>query len=121
MKINELEEYLQKNPQEFFSDFGGLHDSEVLEVRIDHVNKKLAMKIDDLYANFFGLPEYKELNEVMLSIEYNGQYDFHLDQVEDNILLIYDVEFENGLIKVSFSPSGYFKCEYKNFNLEMTI
>lgn len=54
------------NPVAFFAALGGLHDSDVVAIELDIAQGELAMQIDDLYSNFFQLPEYPGLQGARL-------------------------------------------------------
>ncbi len=45
------------DPAAFFSDLGGLHDTEIERIDFDPNERSLALTLDDLHANFEGLPE----------------------------------------------------------------
>jgi len=46
-----------KSPDSFFGDLGNLHDSQIIEIRWKPTHRQALVVVDDMYANFVGLPE----------------------------------------------------------------
>jgi hypothetical protein len=49
---------LVANPVGFFAALGWLHDADLESFQWDIFNDQLTVEIDDLYSNFYQLPEY---------------------------------------------------------------
>ena len=60
-ELNEIE-----NPEAFFLALGGLHDSMLRLLQWRPETRCLGLGIDDLYSNFFQLPEYPGALEARL-------------------------------------------------------
>ncbi len=111
--LKQMQMMLTQDTQSFFEHLGGLHGSEVLSIFFNEQKKECMIKVDDLYANFVGLPEYKNLKNITLLIDVKG-YNICIDKQADDVLSIYDVEIKNDYLKVLFSPSGYLEICFLN-------
>lgn len=68
-------------PMLFFSKLGDLHDAKILLFEWNPIRGEIAFAIDDLYANFEGLPEYEGAQSVRLVL--NGVSDFEVNAISD--------------------------------------
>jgi hypothetical protein len=100
-----------KNPAQYFQDVGNLHDAEVSEFRWSPVKHEIVVMVDDLYANFAGLPEYEGLQPVQLI--FSAVLRIQLDVTPDKFpLRIMDFEVEESTtspclaVTIQFYPSG---------------
>jgi len=62
--LNDINKDLNNNPKGFFNTLGGLHDSKINIVTINIYRSNIELLIDDLYANFIGFPEYRDVKNV---------------------------------------------------------
>ncbi len=111
--LDDLNLQLKKNPKEFFNSFGGLHDAIVKNCIFNHNNDTLVLCIDDLYSNFVGLPEYKNVKNIDLTFSLDDKLDINIDLLNKDKLKIYDIEINDRKTKISFSPSGYIELSFK--------
>lgn len=116
MNFDILNLNLMKSPKEFFDAFGGLHDAQVLSLNFNFEDDSLKVLIDDLYANFLNLPEYKDIKNVYLIISGCKILDINIELLGDE-LKIYDIYIEQSQMKIEFSPAGFLKLEFKEMYL----
>jgi hypothetical protein len=93
---------------QFFRDAGGLHDSEIQRVEWDLVEHRIALRLDDLRANFRGDPDYKRTPGILMFEDVNA---FSTDIAPaDCHRYIYDIEIDqraNELqVRVLCAPGG---------------
>jgi hypothetical protein len=103
-------------PVSFFHELGNLHDARITEFQWDPGKREVTIVIDDLYANFAGLPEYVRLQPARLIM--SGVCRVQMDVASDIFpLRIMDFEVEepgSGAqrnITVTFDPSGRVRIE----------
>ena len=94
---------------------GGFHDSDLKEIQFDLQSKRLVLKVDDIYANFGGGPDYKGLISGYLTM---SQVCSFVVEMETSIVTFYDWEItqiRDGAFRsvITFSPTGKitFECE----------
>jgi hypothetical protein len=56
------------DPETYFHDLGNLHDSKLVVIELDLAKRAVVFVVDDLYANFRGLPEYVGSQPVRLTL-----------------------------------------------------
>lgn len=103
-------------PVSFFYELGNLHDARITEFQWNPGKREVMITIDDLYANFLGLPEYVRLQPARLIM--SGVCRVQMDVASDRFpLRIMDFEVaEPGAgaqrhITVTFDPSGNVRIE----------
>lgn len=94
-----------------FSDFlfslGGLHDSVVISIDWQIESNTLEFTLDDLYANFHGLPEYPGRHGGAIKFQGVSQVDFSVNSSEKlRIFEILPAECHTNKIVAKFSPGG---------------
>lgn len=115
--LKEMQNMLMQDSKSFFELLGGLHGSEVLNIFFNEQKKECTIQIDDLYANFLELPEYKDLKNVSFTIS-TKSYNICLDKQDDDVISIYDVEISNNYLKILFLPSGYLEVYFFDIHLQ---
>lgn len=93
---------------------GGLHDAIVQEIRWNPVDRTVEVKLDDLYSNFEGLPEYPgaESGSIILA----GADLLQVDVEGSEPVRVYEVVLENGsddTVVISFWPGGRMVVRYE--------
>ncbi|CAA9350896.1 MAG: hypothetical protein AVDCRST_MAG68-3642 [uncultured Gemmatimonadetes bacterium] len=84
---------------------GGLHDAEVAGVAWRPSEGSLEIRLDDVYANFRGLPEYPGLESGSIVFSGVGALEMSLEHAER--LRIYEITAgDDGAASVAFSPAG---------------
>lgn len=99
-------------PISFFHELGGLHDAQIESITWNSYQRSISVCVDDLNANFEGLPEYG--GRMHASIEFADVSNVQLvcDAFKSDAQRIYRTELhqrENGggyAMKMSISPSG---------------
>jgi len=101
-------------PASFFRALGNMHDARVIEFQWNPTQREMAIAVNDLYANFAGLPEYPGLQPVRLVV--SGVCGIQIDVTTDKFpARIMDLEVEQPRsdsqleIAVKFDPSGSMK------------
>jgi hypothetical protein len=89
---------------------GGLHDSTMLSLQWDPPSKRLEMRIEDIYSNFLGLPEYPGATPATFIFSGVKNLVVEVDFTEDG-LWVYDCEFHHAEgskynCAILFSPGG---------------
>lgn len=114
--VNDTDESPLPAPASFFRDLGNLHDAVVTQVTWNPVLREIAIVVDDLYANFVGLPEYPGLQRASLNMAgvVRIQSDVTSDRFKPRIL---DLEIEQTQpavqikVSVKFNSSGSLSIE----------
>lgn len=97
-------------PAKFFTDLGGLHDAKVLAIHWGNALASLSLDLDDINANFQGLPEYQGRSPA--TVRFNGVTGLRLsiDAPSDGPLRIYEIECTNsgGILSLAvlLAPGG---------------
>lgn len=110
-----------ENPAKFFTDLGGLHDSKVVAIRWDIAMASLSLALDDINANFQGLPEYRGRSPA--TVRFNGVTGLSLnfDAPIDGPLRIYEIECNNMgnvlSLEVRLAPGGRLAFSSKSVDL----
>jgi hypothetical protein len=114
--VNHTDESPLPAPVSFFRDLGNLHDAVVTQVTWNPVLREIAIVVDDLYANFVGLPEYPGLQRTSLNMAgvVRMQSDVTSDRFKPRIL---DLEIEQThsaaqlRVSINFDASGSLTIE----------
>lgn len=101
-----------EQPMQFFDQLGGLHDAQIESINWDSNQRSISLRVDDLNANFEGLPEYG--GRMHASIEFADVSNVQLvcDAFAGDVQRIYRINLhqrDSGkgyAIKMSISPSG---------------
>ena len=117
--IKELNYQLETKPKKLLHLFGYLHDSKVEIITFDFESMVLKIKLDDFYANFIDLPEYKDLKKVYFNVMLNDKLDINIDILKDMKLSIYEIKMQEELLEILFSPSGFIKLSFKKMYLSL--
>jgi hypothetical protein len=115
-RVNNIDESSLPSPASFFKELGNLHDAIVTQVTWNPVQREIVIVVDDLYANFVGLPEYPGLQRAALIMAgvSRMQSDVTSDRFKPRIL---DLEIEQthsavqNRVSVKFDPSGSLSIE----------
>ncbi len=115
-----MENTLLDNPEEYFSNLGGLHDARIEGVNWSLSNKKIIVSIDDINSNFEGLPNYKGL--VSANILFNHVHEFKLNfSLEEHYLSIYDLEIVSNnldiIVNLKCWPEGVLQVRCKSIGV----
>jgi len=117
--IKELNYQLKMKPKELLESFGYLHDSEVEKMTFDFKYMTLKIKLDDFYANFMDLPEYKDLKKVYFNINLDDKLDINIDMFKDITLNIYEIKIQEEFLEILLSPSGFIKLSFRKLFLSL--
>jgi hypothetical protein len=101
---------ITENIYQLIRSLGGLHDATLLKLLWCAAEKRLEIEIDDLHANFSGLPEYKGPTDAIFIFSNVSRFNIEADLTGKGLML-YDWIFEksdatNHMCQISFSPSG---------------
>jgi hypothetical protein len=78
-------------PDQYFRQLGGLHDSRIDDIIWTHRSAELAIRINNINANFRGLPEYR--GEMPAVIRCSGVTSLHFDIREmDTVMCIAELK-----------------------------
>lgn len=96
--------------QKFLNSLGGLHDCEITQLRIDFRRREIEFQFDDLFSNFFGLPEYKGPLAGKIVLREIYKFDYKASNFPTSSLKVYDFicrESDDGQeANVAFWPEG---------------
>lgn len=101
-----------EQPISFFDELGGLHDAQIESITWDSNQRSVSVYVDDLNANFEGLPEYSGQFHALIEFADVSNFQLMCDAFMGDVQRIYRIELqqrENGkeyAIKISISPSG---------------
>jgi hypothetical protein len=112
---NSLDPYI-KEPQSFFKELGNLHDSRIKEIVWSPGQNEVTIALDDLYANFVGLPEYpgKQPSRLVMSNIARIKMDVVTDKFPPRVLDFEIEEVGSNLplhVMLKFDPSGVIEIE----------
>lgn len=103
--MNQLPEYLLK--------LGGLHDARVVAVNWQIDSQVVEFVVDDLYANFGGLPEYPGRHKGVIRLEGVTRIEFDVEASEKlKIFELLPAEDHANEVLAKFSPSGRVRVRY---------
>jgi hypothetical protein len=107
------------NPVDFFNELGSLHDCIMEQLFWDSAAREITINVDDLNANFDGLPEYQ--GKKAASIQFKGvqNIQWNCDAAKGDLQRIYKLKMykidksENYGLMLHISPSGQlsFDCQ----------
>lgn len=112
------------DPADFLSSLGGLHDADVKRVIWDPVARLLHLDVDDLNANFAGLPEYPGLNPGTLVFTRVELFDLRCDVQRGDCIRIFSVqarrrEGSGYTLALQLSPSGQINLEFETVAVQV--
>lgn len=82
------------DPALFLRQLGNLHDALIPQLRWDVLEKRVVLFVDDIYANFEGLPEYPGLHPARIICD--GVFRIEVDIMADEFpLKMMDLEIES--------------------------
>jgi hypothetical protein len=104
----------------FFAELGGLHDAKVLQVNWTPKSSELAVSVDDLRANFAGLPEHGGTKPAALVFGAVSRISLSGEGQELGILRLFDIECSNksNVVTMLFSPGGRMEVEFETLTLK---
>jgi hypothetical protein len=111
------------NPQAFFSELGGLHDADITRATWSPAARCLTLDVDDLNANFFGLPEYSGKRPMRLIFNEAQKLALECDGLPGDTQRVYRLEVGRNEraghfnLLVLISPSGRLGCEFETMEL----
>ena len=99
------------HPQKFFAELGGLHDADITQMSWNPTARLFKIDIDDLNANFDGLPGYQGKKPATLAFAEIENLSVNCDAALEDTQRIYKLEVEeraSGRFAMSLriSPSG---------------
>jgi hypothetical protein len=99
------------NLEAFLRELGGLHDAWISNVFVDAEQRALMLTIDDINANFEGLPEYKQ-RPAILEFEAVTHVALDIDLSEGLMISSADVTRDGDFFQLEISMSaGYWRTE----------
>jgi hypothetical protein len=103
--MNQLSDFLFK--------LGGLHDSTLVAINWQLESRTLEFVLDDLYANFGGLPEYPGRHKAVIKLEGVSRVDFNVDATERlRVFEILPAEDRADEVVAKFSPGGSVRVRF---------
>ena len=105
--------------QKFFAELGGLHDAKVLNAAWNPQSYELTVTVDDLRANFAGLPEHGGAQPATLVFRAVSRVNLGADVDMAGGVRIFDVECSSkpGVVRLLLSPYGRIEVEFQSFGL----
>jgi hypothetical protein len=99
----------------FFGDLGGLHDAKVLKATWAPQSSELVISVDDLRANFSGLPGHEGPRPATLVFGEVSRISFSADSHMPSVVRIFDVECsaDSNAVALLLSPSGRIEVEFR--------
>ena len=101
-----------------YEQHGELHDSQILHIRWDVIDRTIEIALDDMHANFLGLPEYEGARPIVILFRAVEDVSLNCDSRSGDRQCIYGIEIqENHSPKTELTiflwPSGrlQFSCE----------
>ena len=99
------------HPKKFFAELGGLHDADITQMSWDPIARLFKIDIDDLNANFDGLPEYRGKKPATLAFAEIENLSANCDAAFGDIQRVYKLEVEESasgkfVMSLRISPSG---------------
>jgi hypothetical protein len=105
MNMNQLSDFLLK--------LGGLHDATVVAIDWQLESRTLEFVLDDLYANFSGLPEYPGRHKAVIRLEGVSRIDFNVEVTERlRVFEILPAEDRSDEVVAKFSPGGSIRIRF---------
>ena len=103
--MNQLSEFLLK--------LGGLHDATLVAIDWQLESRTLEFVLDDLYANFGGLPEYPGRHKAVIKLEGVSRIDFNVEATERlRVFEILPAEDRADEVVAKFSPGGSIRVRF---------
>ena len=98
----------------FFVDLGGLHDAKVLKVMWTPELSEFAISVDDLRANFAGLPEHGGVRPATLVFGAVSRLSVAGDTPDPGAVRLFDVEcsIKPNAVALLLSPSGRIEVDF---------
>jgi hypothetical protein len=98
---------------EFLLALGGLHDAKLFAIAWHEYEHVLDISVDDVYANFRGLPEYPGLRKGLISLK--GVTDLRIDLPISEPVRFFDAKMSDSTasdVQFAFSPAGTISCRF---------
>ena len=103
--MNQLSDFLLK--------LGGLRDATLVAIDWQIESRTLEFVIDDLYANFGGLPEYPGRHKAVIKLEGISRVDFNVDATERlRVFKILPAQDRVDEVIAKFSPGGSIRIRF---------
>ena len=109
-----------ENPTDFFAELGGLHDADIGRITWNAEARSIEIEIDDLSANFDGLPGYSDKRPVVLKFNGLEELELRCDGLSADTQRIYRLEVRNNpdsrqaSALILILPSGRLSFEFAN-------
>jgi hypothetical protein len=98
---------------EFLLKLVGLHDATLVAMNWQLETRTLEFVLDDLYANFGGLPEYPGRHRGIIKLEGISRIEFDVEATERlKIFEMLPAEDRPDEVLVKLSPSGYVRIRF---------
>lgn len=107
-----------ENPTVFFAELGGLHDANIDRTTLNFLDRSIEIEIDDLNANFDGLPEYSGKRPSVLIFDEVKNLEISCDGLPGDTQRVYRLELQknadSGQVAalILISPSGRMSFEF---------
>ena len=113
-------------PITFFRELGGLHDAKIVNITWNVFRRSATLEVDDLNANFYGLPEYSGKKHALIIFGEVEDMQLNCDAKQADKQRVYELEMlkDEGSKKykltMRISPSGQlnFMCEFVEIQID---
>ncbi|MRD46058.1 hypothetical protein GHT07_02115 [Caenimonas koreensis DSM 17982] len=103
--MNQLPEYLLK--------LGGLHDARLVAMNWHVESQVVEFVVDDIYANFLGLPEYPGRQSGVIRLEGVSHVEFAVEASQElKLFELLPAEDHADEVVAKFSPGGRVRIRY---------
>jgi hypothetical protein len=102
-----------KDFYDFLAKMGGMHDSTVACLTWLLSEKKIEFQFDDLYGNFYGLPEYPGRRAGVIVLR--GVSSLSITLETDGPLRVFEFlpeQDESDVVSITFSPNGKIRARF---------
>lgn len=113
------------NPLSFFAALGGLHDADIARIEWEAVARSLSVEVDDLNANFYGLPEYQGKQPAKVIFSEVQDLSINCDGLEGDVQRIYRLQVEEKKdaprqfgLEILIAPSGRIELNFRFVAIE---
>ncbi len=110
---------LLDQPIQFFQKHGGMHDAKIISITLDVQQRALVIHMDDVNANFLGLPEYDGKKEAAIIFTEVRNIAMDVDTKKEEILRIYDLDVVKNTtpdayqLTINCTPGERIRCDFE--------
>ena len=100
------------DPISFFEELGDLHDAKICRVEWILIDRVIVLEVDNLNANFVGLPEYQGRKQALIKFNEVESVQLDCDAVKVDVQRVYELEVGDDRtanrrkIALRITPSG---------------